>query len=239
MTKTNEIEYINNIGHEGKMHAFNKPFSDGDCGQLLADIGYIFSLLPPPPAKLLDLGIGTGWTSAFFSKRGYDVVGQDISIDMIDLAELNKKAYQCETLNFITSDFEEMTFKNQFDCAIFYQSLHHSVDEKKAIVSVYNALKPGGIFLSIEPGVGHSKTESSLIAMKKYGVTEKDMPPSRIIKAGKLAGFKKFKIFFRFAEPFEILPHLSRRGFIYVCKSILRFLPGIGNKKCNVVMMIK
>ena len=41
--------------------------------------------LPDPPARILDMGCGGGWTSIFFAKRGYEVVGQDISQDMIDV----------------------------------------------------------------------------------------------------------------------------------------------------------
>jgi hypothetical protein len=44
-----------------------KPFSEPGRDQLLVEIGIIMGLLPQPPARLLELGSGTGWTSRFFA----------------------------------------------------------------------------------------------------------------------------------------------------------------------------
>ncbi|MCS7123327.1 MAG: hypothetical protein RMJ17_02010 [Candidatus Aenigmarchaeota archaeon] len=53
--KQGEKDYLKKIGEGGEEHAFNKPFSDIHRGRYLIDIGIILSLLPPPPAKLLDM----------------------------------------------------------------------------------------------------------------------------------------------------------------------------------------
>src|SRR5207244_11070644 len=87
MAKSGEIDYLKNLGAAGVWHAANKPFSDPGCGRYLAELGAILALLPPPPARLLDLGCGTGWTSVFFARAGYDVVGVDLAPDMIAHAE--------------------------------------------------------------------------------------------------------------------------------------------------------
>ena len=44
-------------------------------------------LLPAPPCRLLDAGCGTGWTSLFFARHRWEVVGCDIAPDMIAQAE--------------------------------------------------------------------------------------------------------------------------------------------------------
>jgi len=173
MTKQGEIDYVKNIGNEGMLHALNKPFSDSECGFYLIDIGIIIGLLPEPLAKLLDLGVGTGWTSAFFAKRGYEVLGQDICPDMISLANKNKDRYQALSTSFIISDYENLEFSEEFDCAVFYDSLHHAENEHLALEKVYKALKPGGVLITAEPGKGHSKSLDGKKAMLKYGVTEK------------------------------------------------------------------
>ena len=87
MAKQGELEYIKNLKDSEVEHAFNKPFSDPECPRYLFDMGTFMHILPPPPARILDLGVGTGWTSIFFALRGYNVTGQDISEDMINLAE--------------------------------------------------------------------------------------------------------------------------------------------------------
>jgi SAM-dependent methyltransferase len=151
------------------------------------------SVLPPPPARLLDLGCGTGWTSAFFGRRGYAVTGQDIAPDMIEYAQRNKRRYEADRLEFVVGDYESLVFDDPFDCAVFYDSLHHATDERAALASAYRALRPGGVLVTHEPGEGHSKSADSLRAMELYGVTEKDMPPHHIRALSRAIGFSGFE----------------------------------------------
>jgi len=195
MTKQGEKEYLKNLGEDGIEHSINKPFSDDNCGGYLAEISAIMTLLPKSPAKLLDLECGAGWTSCFFAKAGYNVLGQDISGDMIDCANINKNKEQLKNLSFVVSDYENMDFDNEFDCAVFFDSLHHAMDENKALTKAYQALKFGGICIASEPGLGHKNNLIAKNAVKKYNVTEKSMSPAHIIKIGKEVGFKKFAIY--------------------------------------------
>ena len=193
IVKQGEIDYMKNIGDEGARAAFDKPFSHFTCSKNLVDLGIIMALLPTPPARLLDLGCGTGWTSAFFARRGYRVVGQDIAPDMIEYAERNRVRYEASDLEFVLSDYESLNFTDPFDCAVFYDSLHHAVDERAALESVHRALRPGGVLITHEPGAGHSKGPDSMRAMELYGVTEKDMPPSHIRDLCRAIGFSGFE----------------------------------------------
>jgi SAM-dependent methyltransferase len=196
VSKEAEKSFLTKVGEPGRRHSLYKPFSDHLCGTNLISIGFIISLLPPPPANLLDLGCGGGWTSTFFAKYGYNVVGQDISQDMIELARENKRINSLgSNLHFIQSDYESLDLDSYFDCAVFFDSLHHADDELAAIQSVYRLLKPGGVLLTHEPGEGHSKAVGSLEAVQLYGVNERDMPPSLIIRRGKEVGFQNFRVF--------------------------------------------
>ena len=87
MAKQGEIDYLKNIGQDGIQHAVHKPFSDPECGKYLSELGAVFTLLPPPPARLLDIGCGTGWTSRFFARRGYEVVGIDMAVWDLETTE--------------------------------------------------------------------------------------------------------------------------------------------------------
>jgi hypothetical protein len=54
-------KYFKKIGEGGIDFTLRKPFSDVDnVGALLSDIAAVMSLLPKPPAKLIDLGCGSG-----------------------------------------------------------------------------------------------------------------------------------------------------------------------------------
>src|SRR3954462_3184773 len=166
MTKQAENDYPVLIGETGRVHARDKPFSDENRGLMLCDVGTIMNLLPPRPARVLELGCGAGWFSCLLARHGYEVVGVDISEAMIELAEQNRRAQAAGHVRFMRGDYEGLKFANEFDAVIFYDSLHHSDSEEDAIAAAYRALKPGGILLTHEPGEGHSKSPDSIAAMQ-------------------------------------------------------------------------
>jgi ubiquinone/menaquinone biosynthesis C-methylase UbiE len=214
MPKQGEIEYLKNIGPTFLDSARKKPFSDELCALNLMEIGAVMHLLPQPPARLLDLGCGTGWTSVFWAKRGYRVVGQDIAPDMIYYAEQNRDAEHLDNLQFVVSDYESLSFQDEFDCAVFYDCLHHAEDEVAALRAVYKALRPGGICIACEPGEGHSKAPESIKAMQEFGVTERDMPPWLVKRAAKQVGF-------RFAHTLPHAASFSRVSYLSTSKAPL------------------
>lgn len=210
MAKQNEIDYLGVLA-EGYSAAEvpaaieahrDKPFGFGsECGSYLMDLGSIMRLLPAPPARILDLGVGVGWTSVFYSRNGYEVVGQDIAPTMIELAEKNREWYRAERLRFVVSDYESLGMDGEFDCAVFYDSLHHAVDDEAALRAVFRALKPGGTLVTLEPGEGHATSLPTLRVVEKYGTTEKDMPPHRILEVGNRVGFRSGAVYSRAYEP--------------------------------------
>src|SRR5262249_45304391 len=133
MAKSGEIDYLKNLSPADVRHAVHKPFSDENCAGYLFNMGAVFSLLPPRPARLLDLGCGTGWTSIFFARAGYEVVGADIAPDMIEHARAMGRQAGLDNLRFVVSDYEELPFANEFDAVVFYDSLHHAIDEGLAV----------------------------------------------------------------------------------------------------------
>ena len=201
MPKAGEMTYFEQIGVAGQRHSLRKPFSKGQraegttCGDHLMGFGGLATLLNPTPSRLLDLGCGTGWTSCFFTRMGYEVVGQDISSQAIELAREFAASEELDNLSFIAGDYESLDFENCFDNAVFFDSLHHSVDERQALESVYRALRPGGVCVTREPGVGHAAAKASLDAIEIYGVTERDMPPTLIAKHAFEIGFRQVNVY--------------------------------------------
>lgn len=246
MSKESEIAYLAATGEAGRQHSLLKPFSDPFCGVNLASIGTIMTLLPPSPAKLLDLGCGGAWTSVFYALHGYKVTGQDIAPDMIELAIENRTRHglTSEQLDFLCKDYESIEGTADYDCAVFFDSLHHADDERAAIHSAYAALKPGGILLTHEPGVGHSTNPHSIAAMEQYGVNERDMPPSLIVERGMQAGFSSFRVL---PMPSELLHVLfekrykrwfSLEGF-YVMRRLFRMLYRPKMSASSIVILTK
>src|SRR5262245_44370641 len=145
MAKQDEIDYLSKYlsksGAAGLRFELRKPFSDRQCGPNLMQIGAVMSLLPPPPVRLHDLGRDTGWTSRFLGQRGYEVVGVDISPDMIFHAEEQRQRDQLDQVSFLVSDYESLSFDEEFDGALFFGSLHHSGDEGAAVVRVDGVMR--------------------------------------------------------------------------------------------------
>lgn len=209
MSKQGEIEYLRNLGAEGVRHAVNKPFSNRECPRHLAQMAALFSLLPPPPARLLDLGCGTGWTSTFFAKAGYDVVGVDICPDMIFHARQARDREGLDRLDFVESDYEDLCYRGEFDGAVFFDSLHHACDEALALGKAYEALRPGGVCLTSEPGEGHQDTPLAHEITRRFQVMEKDMPPERIVALARRIGFRGARLY---PHTDALYPLLYRQG---------------------------
>jgi SAM-dependent methyltransferase len=245
VSKLAEQNYLALTGENGEAHNLGKPFSDAGCGTNLASIGTIMTLLPDPPSRILDMGCGAGWTGVFFAKRGYEVVGQDISQDMIDLANRNKTQHNLDSrLSFVCRDYEHTDGAEEFDVVVFYDCLHHAEDERAALASAYRSLKPGGIVITHEPGEGHSLEPGSVEAMRLYGVSERDMPPHLIIRQGEAVGFKTSRIYPMQHELLEIFfrqpipPRWSKAGR-HRAKCVMKAAFQPSNRASSIVIMTK
>ena len=191
MATQGEHEYFEKIGHDGMQHATHKPWSDAECGLYLMELGAMLGLMPER-GRLLDMGCGTGWTSVMFAKRGYDVVGTDLVPQAIAAGYQLKEKEGLENLQFVAADYESLSFREEFDVVVFFDCLHHAVDEVSALQSAWRALKPGGICITSEPGLGHARRSAAVMA--EFGTTERDMHPVKIIRSGKKAGFREFSV---------------------------------------------
>lgn len=230
MAKQDEIDYIGRLGDIGKKHALDKPWSDDLRGLYLQEMGALIALLPSPPAKILDIGAGSGWTSCFYALSGYEVTATDIAPEMVDLARVNAARYDV-SLEVVVSDFESLPFENQFDAVIFYDCLHHAEDEVLALRSAYRALKAGGICITLEPGSGHAKSAVSIQAMKDLGVTERDMPPKLIISAARKVGFSSAQVFARPVQPLQLSHRILPRS-----KTVLKLLQRLVTRSTPIAL---
>ena len=182
---------------EVRAHLMEKPFRDALRARYFIDFGQIIALLPRT-GRILDLGVGTAWTSRLLAQCGYEVVGIDISETMIAYAR--EASQGILNLSFHAIDYEQELNLGTFDPTLIYDALHHSDDEAAGIKNVHGALKPGGIFFTAEPGAGHSQQSYSIEAMQRFGVTEKDMEYTRQREHMLRAGFSAVRQYLRLTE---------------------------------------
>lgn len=107
----------------------------------------VFSL--PRGSKLLDMACGHARHLRNLADRGYKMAGVDIAPDAVDLArrQLQKHGVEAELL---CCDMRFIPFKSAFD-GIFSMwttfGLFNSLENRQVLVSVCQALKPGGRFI--------------------------------------------------------------------------------------------
>ncbi len=95
----------------------------------------------------------------------------------------------------MTADYEELDGAGEFDAVVFFDALHHAVDEAAALQCAFRALKPGGLCIASEPGGRHSHSAVAQEAVRKFNVTEKGMAPLKIIALARCIGFRDYWVF--------------------------------------------
>ena len=94
------------------------PWDKKEPPQCLKDFDKIKS------GKILDLGCGTGNFSYYFLKRGFDVIGFDVSQTAINIAK--KRYTESDKLKFVVGCGEKVDFHdNSFDVVLCWAVLHH------------------------------------------------------------------------------------------------------------------
>lgn len=107
------------------------------------------SLGVAPGGVVLDLGCGAGYHAVELASRGYGVVGYDLSLFQLSLAqEVAQEAQQ--KINFLQGDMREMAFEDMFDGVYCWNTSFGYFEEDKNLAvaqRVFKALRPGGMFL--------------------------------------------------------------------------------------------
>jgi SAM-dependent methyltransferase len=100
-------------------------------------------------AMILDLACGTGRHAVELARRGYQVVGFDLSLSMLARASDEAQEHG-QKINFVQGDMREMTFEETFDGIFSWNTSFGFFDEEKnnaVVAKVHRALKKGGQFL--------------------------------------------------------------------------------------------
>lgn len=102
-------------------------------------------------SKILDIGCGSGRTAISLRQRGYEVIGVDITPEMIDTA---KKVALVKNLkiDYEVGDATNLRFsENYFDGAIFanngWAQIPGAENRQKALNEIYRVIKQGGYFI--------------------------------------------------------------------------------------------
>lgn len=135
----------------GNLAAFYDKLTDN--AEYARRCDYITNLLSENGVSegiLLDLACGTGNLSELFAEKGFDVIGVDISPEMLSLAM--KKSYDKElNILYLCQNMAELDLYGTINCAVcMLDSINHVTDSesvRKAIKQVGLFMEKGGVFI--------------------------------------------------------------------------------------------
>ncbi|NJE08733.1 class I SAM-dependent methyltransferase [Thermococcus sp. M39] len=100
----------------------------------------IFSMIKTKRGRALDLGCGTGNYTIELYKRGFDVIGVDLSQEMLRIAKA-----KIPNVLFIRADAYNLPFKKEvFDLVLSVTMFEFIYEPEKVLNEIHRVLKPGG-----------------------------------------------------------------------------------------------
>jgi ubiquinone/menaquinone biosynthesis C-methylase UbiE len=118
-------------------------------GRLVSQLGVAFQ------GRVLEIGPGPGWIGIWLAKHmaGVDVVGVELSADMIRVAEKNRAIERVNNVRFVEGDAANLHgFDDQsVDAVVSNGSLHHWVDPVAVLDEIARVAKPSAV-LAVQDG---------------------------------------------------------------------------------------
>ena len=136
------LDYFNTIERKFRKHSAGGAQNEGmPLFSNLIDYAWLKG------KKVLDIGVGSGFSMVAFIQGGAEVTGIDITDYAVRHAMCN---LQCRSLQgtVVQMDAQQLAFpSNSFDFVNAWGCLMHVPDGQKAVAEIYRVLKPGGRFL--------------------------------------------------------------------------------------------
>jgi SAM-dependent methyltransferase len=187
-------------------HTFTKPFGPNWGSQYWTKWAVVSELLCrlsiEPPASVLDVGCGAGWTSVFLAESGYRVCGLDVAPAAITMARRRASRWGVSA-RFEEADMDQFDLDGRFDAALVFDALHHSENPRAVVANISRNLKLGGWVIFGEPSWLHEYSPHARETSREHGWVERGIRVSALKRACRDAGFGHFRRFFEGTRPYE------------------------------------
>jgi SAM-dependent methyltransferase len=161
-------------------------------------------------ARVLDIGVGTGWTSIFLAQAGYDVTAIDLVPANIEMTERRAAQWGVEVTG-VVADMDEFALDAGFDFVLIYDALHHSNRQRIVLEHVSEHLRPGGWVFLGETTWLHRLSPSAHRHSRDRGWVERGFTVRGLRSDLEAAGLSNHRRFFQGTHPYET----RARGFAF------------------------
>jgi ubiquinone/menaquinone biosynthesis C-methylase UbiE len=127
-------------------------------------------LLPPAPARILDLGAGCGWMSYRLALRGHRPVAVDLLTD--DRDGLRAARHYADALGRplpkFEAEFDRLPFASaSFDLAVFNASLHYSSDYSRTLAEARRVLRRNARIIILDSPIYQLREHGELMRRER------------------------------------------------------------------------
>jgi SAM-dependent methyltransferase len=191
-------------------------------------------LKPAGGERVLDLACGTGRHSRELTRRGFEVVGVDISPELLEMAEREAAEAGLE-ISFLEADLRELEPADEFDLVLSLNDGavgYFETDEEnmRTFEVVARALRGGGGHLMQLPNVLHA--ERSLPA-KSWIVGESTLELSDHRWNAEDRYIEGSTVPIRFGEVFERYEEIPFRQRLYTVEELSEIYDSVGMRLAN------
>lgn len=128
---------------------YDRLMGDVDYGEWADYLVKLFQQYHKSPQRILDLACGTGNITIPLAKKGYEIIGVDLSEDMLSIAD-QKSNSQSVNIQWMCQDIRELQgFKNIDAIICACDGLNYVLREEEledVFLNAYQLLNPKGIF---------------------------------------------------------------------------------------------
>ncbi|HEV7723068.1 MAG TPA: class I SAM-dependent methyltransferase [Iamia sp.] len=207
--KQGAITYLREIvasgGQDEERFHLVKPFVGGpDYAPFWVDVFQFLDVVQAaklaPGDLVVDVGCGPGWTVQWLAKLGHNVVGLDISAELLEVAETRMQTdpyppyvHQGFTYDLREHDIEAAPVGLRWPArlALFESTLHHFFNPVAALRNTVADLADDGIVAVIEAAAPPKGSEWDLMnieIMEKYDTIERPYTRTQLLDMLELAG---------------------------------------------------
>jgi ubiquinone/menaquinone biosynthesis C-methylase UbiE len=186
--KSAEIAFFDAQAEQGDYNVFTEAASRKIIDAFVACTGL------KPPARVVDLGCGSGAFTRILTDRGFAAEGVDISPQLIALARRLHPH-----IPFSEGDVEALVLPDaSFDGVLLSGIVHHLPHPSRCAAEVQRILKPGGWFFAFDPNrlnpFMYLYRDRSSPFYSSVGVTENERPvmAKEVARVFSAAGLRVF-----------------------------------------------